>query len=382
MPPMVNFGYKLADKNMGFVYHEGPYIKRGIDESTMTPDWKSFLTEMGANVAVDRITDFGDPSRESRATTREAIICDLSHLGLIQASGEDTAQFLQSQFTNDVMEVSESRSLLNAYCNPKGRMLASFRIFTRQGDYFLTMPRELVEETMQRLRMFILRSKVELSDASVALVRIGYCATDAYERLQSCIDRVPQSINDCVTTPDLSVIRIHGPRPRFEIHGKLEEVTQIWQKLTQDAIPVGASQWALLDILAGIPTVLPQTREAYIPQMANMDIIGGLSFKKGCYPGQEIVARMHYLGKLKRRMYRIHLSEDGSAKAGDEVYIRGADDIQAVGKIVDAQSHPDGGSEALAVLQIDKVRQSDLSLSTADGAHITLRSLPYALNSA
>ena len=367
----------LADKDVRFVYYEH-LSQSSFNGSTMTPDWKSFLIEMGANITGDSVTDFGNPSRELRAVSNDAVFCDLSYLGLIKASGADAAQFLQSQFCNDVMEISESHSQLNAYCSPKGRMLASFRIFKRRDDYFLRLPAELLEETMRRLRMFVLRSKVELTDASDALVRVGYCAAEAYERLQSCIERVPQSINECVTTQDLSLIRIHGIRPRFEIHGKIEAVKQLWYKLTEQAIPVGASQWALLDILAGIATVLPPTREAFVPQMANMDLIGALSFTKGCYPGQEIVARMHYLGQLKRRTYLVHIADDGAAQAGDEVFVKGGDDIQPVGKIVDARPHPDGGSAALAVVQIDKVQQGDLSLGTLNGAPIALRSLPYA----
>lgn len=233
---------------------------------------------------------------------------------------------------------------------------------------------------MRRLRMFVLRSKVELTDASESLVRIGYCADSADEHLLSCVERVPQSINDCVSSADLSLIRIHGPRPRFEIHGETEAVKRVWYGLREKAVPAGASAWALLDILAGIPTVRPETRESFVPQMANMDLIGGLSFKKGCYPGQEIVARMHYLGKLKRRMYLIYLADNGSARAGDELFVKGGDTVQAVGKIVDATAHVNGGSAALAVIQIDKAQQDMLSLGTADGAAVTLGSLPYALD--
>lgn len=346
----------------------------------MKSDWKSFLTEMGAIVSSDKVTDFEKSGHERRAVTDEPLLCDLSHLGLIRVSGEDTTQFLNSQFSNDITEVSEHHSQLNAYCNPKGRMLATFRVFKRGDDYFLRLPGEILEETLRRLRMFVLRSKVELSDASDSLVRVGFYGENANERLLSCVDRVPQSINDCVTAPNLSVIRIHGIQPRFEIHGNTEAVKGVWRALSKEAIPAGASAWALLDILAGIPTVRSETREAFVPQMANLDLIGGLSFKKGCYPGQEIVARMHYLGRLKRRMYLIHLADGGSARAGEELFIKGMDGDQAVGKIVDACAHPNGGSAALAVIQIEKAQRDTLSLCTKDGSDVTFKSLPYALS--
>ena len=130
-----------------------------------------------------------------------------------------------------------------------------------------------------------------------------------------------------------------------------------------------------------MPTVLPQNAEVFVPQMLNLDIIGGVSFKKGCYPGQEVVARMRYLGKLKRRMYRIHISTNTTPQPGDEIIAANGANNQSIGRIVDAQPHPQGGNEALAVIQIDQVQSKRLRLKSADSSEITVRKLPYTVNS-
>jgi len=348
----------------------------------MIAAWKAFLVETGAKVKNNIVTHYGHPEQELQEVAGGHILCDLSHIGLIKASGEDVADFLQGQFSNDIAHVSENHSQLSTYCNPKGRMLASFRLFKRGHDYYLRLPGEMIESTLQRLRMYILRSRVELSDASNTRVNIGYYGPDASKNLQAQIGRIPQEVDDCVFTEDLEVIRVPGPNARFEIYGTLEKIQPLWKQLINSVTPAGAAQWSLLDILSGIPTVLPQTREAFIPQMANIDLIHGLSFRKGCYPGQEIVARMRYLGTLKRRMYRLHLDTETAPQPGDEIFIKDTDRRQPIGKIVDAQRYPGGGSEALAVLQINEAQNAVLQLGSQHEVNITLGALPYALDTA
>ncbi|MEN8131569.1 MAG: folate-binding protein [Pseudomonadota bacterium] len=346
----------------------------------MISDWQAFLIQRDAHISNNRVTHFGEPERERRTVASSHILCDLSHMGLIRLSGEEAAQFMQSQFTNDIMQISEARSQLNAYCNPKGRMLADFRTFKRGNDYFLSLPLEILEATLQRLRMYVLRTKVQLTDGSDDLVRIGYHGPGARERLQTLVDHIPQQVDDCTTSAELTIIRVPGPAPRYEIYGSLDAIKPLWEQLAAEAMLAGASSWSLLDILAGIPTVLIQTREAFIPQMANMDLIGAVNFKKGCYPGQEIVARMHYLGKLKRRMYRVHIDGPTPPPPGEEIFIKQADNTQPAGKIVDAQAHPDGGNDGLAVLQISSAERKDIQLQTRQGARTTIGKLPYALD--
>ncbi len=345
----------------------------------MKPEWKEFLINAGAEFDDGRVVTFGNPEREKRMSTTGSILCDLSHMGLISAYGDDAETFLQGQSSNDVSQVSGSRSQLSSYCSPKGRMLANFRLFKRGETYYLRMPRELIEPVLQRLRMFVLMSKVTLEDADDALVRFGFSGPEAEAELSQALGTPPADDDAVVQIGEVTVIRIPGPHPRFELYGELEPMKKLWDKLNVHAAPVGASPWALLDILAGIPTVYSQTSEAFVPQMANMELVNGVSFKKGCYPGQEVVARMQYLGKLKRRMYRLHMDSNEAPKPGDDLFDANDESEQSAGKIVDAQPHPDGGIAALAVVQIASAEAGRLHLGSRQGLALAIEALPYPL---
>jgi hypothetical protein len=347
----------------------------------MKPDWKNFLAHAGAEFDDLAVASFGNPERERRVTTTGEILCDLSHFGLISAYGEDVADFLQGQFSNDVSQVDAEHSQLNSYCTPKGRMLTSFRLFKTGDTFYLRLPQTLVEPTLKRLRMFVMRSRVTLENADDALTRIGWSGPNAVAELSAALDgaAIPQTPDEALSLPALSVLRVPGIHPRFEIYGQLEAVQRLWTRLNVHGAPVGAACWGLLDVLAGIPTIYPETSEAFVPQMANMELIGGVSFKKGCYPGQEIVARTQYLGNLKRRMYRIHVDLDQVAP-GQEILDAAKGDSGMVGRVVEGYRHPDGGVEGLAVLQIQSVEDSvDLRLGAAKGPRLRVSPPPYPL---
>ena len=360
--------------------------------------WTEFLTSQSAHWQDGRVTHFGKDeqvAREEKRTTLSAIsdkganiLCDLSHYALISASGEDTQSFLQNQFCNDVLNISETQSQLNAYCTPKGRILAFFRLFLRNDCYYLRLPQEILEPTLKRLRMYVMMSKVTLEDASDTLIRIGFAGATAGQILSKHLEKIPTATDEMVnlnpeqdTEAGLSVICLQ-PGTRFEIIGSAEAVQTLWEKLATEATPVGSGSWELLDIHAAIPDVVTDTQEAFVPQMLNLQAINALSFKKGCYPGQEIVARMHYLGKLKRRMFVVHADEDSSVKPGDTLHAEGSESGQGVGKVVRAQSHPDGGTDLLAVIEISSAEQRTLRLHTADGPRLSLLKLPYTIEEA
>lgn len=345
----------------------------------MKPDWKKLLGDAGAEFNDDgSIQSYGNPTRELCVVTTGDVLSDLSHYGLIAVHGEDAQEFLQNQFTNDLRGVTESLSQLNAYCSPKGRILAIFRIVMHADSYYLQLPRELVEPVMKRLQMFVLRSKVTLEDASDALVRFGFSGPHAARELEDALGSVPAEENAAVSVGQLTLVRIAGPQPRFMIFGALEEATRLWHKLNVRSAPVGAEAWHLLDVLAGIPEVYAATSEAFVPQMVNLQIVEGVSFRKGCYPGQEVVARMQYLGKLKRRMYLAHIDTAARPEPGSNLFSASVDSGQGAGKIVTSAAHPDGGFSVLAVAVIDAAENGKLQLTDTDGPILELQPLPYA----
>jgi folate-binding protein YgfZ len=307
-------------------------------------------------------------------TFPDCAITDLSHFGLIRASGPDVRGFLQGQLTNDINAVSADQAQISSYCSPKGRMLGSFWILQRDQDLYLQLPKERLEAVFKRLRMFVLRSQVSLEDASEQLARFGVAGHCA----EAMLPFVPAEDRATITRDQLTVLRLPGDRPRFELLGPPELLAEEWNAMAGKAEPTGAEFWSLLDIRAGIPNVLEDTVEAFVPQMANLQLIGGVSFKKGCYTGQEVVARMQYLGKLKRRMYRARVDAAERPMPGAEVFSPSSESGQGAGRIVDAAASPDGGFEVLAVLQISSAEAADLRLSGADGPALKLLPLPYA----
>jgi len=307
----------------------------------------------------------------------ECTLCDLSHFGLIRIHGEDARQLLQGQLTNDIEKVTPSISQLSSYCSPKGRMLASFRVLERDGDLLLMLPAERLETTLKRLRMFVLMSKAELSDASADLVGIEISGDCAAELLP--ID--PPAEDDGVSTlDDYTVIRIPGDRPRYQVLGPNEAMQALWTEAAQTATPISHRRWQLLDIRAGIPTVVDATAEAFVPQMANLQALKGVSFTKGCYTGQEIVARMQYLGKLKRRMYRAEIDSPQQPQPGDELFSEHSASGQGTGKVVSAAPSPEGGYEILAVIEISAADADKVHLGDPAGPRLQFLDLPYELS--
>ncbi len=346
----------------------------------MKPEWWSFLSDAGAELDDRGVASFGNPQREKRMVTNGDVLCDLSHWGLIGVRGEDALKFLHSQLSSDVTQVSETHSQLSSYCSPRGRVLACFRIFQRGDTFFLRLPAVMLEPALNRLRLYVLRARVTLEDASDALIRCGYSGPNAKAELKHALGTCPDHIDASVRAHDINVIHIPGPHPRFELYGNLSALQELWSVLNVRAAPVGASPWALLDILSGVPNIYPATSDRFVPQMVNLHLLGGLSFQKGCYPGQEVVARMHYLGKLKRRMYRVHLTSDRVPQAGDEIYTAGKHPTEPIGMIVDAQPHSDDGVEALAVLRLEDTANMCLRLWNMDGPALVLCDLPYGLD--
>ncbi|MCW8956858.1 MAG: folate-binding protein YgfZ [Gammaproteobacteria bacterium] len=345
----------------------------------MKQEWLEFLEQAGAEIDNNKVNHFGNPDSELRVLHTGLVMADLSHLGLISAYGDDAATFLQGQLTNDIKLVDLQHSQLSACCTPKGRILSNFRIFKRQETLYLRLPQEQLESSLKRLQMFILMSKVTMEDSTDSLVHIGLSGPDADQHLQQFIPEIPELVDGVSQCNDYTVIKLAGPHPRFEIYGELEPMSKLWQHLDVHAALVGADAWSMLDVLAGIPTIYPETSEAFVPQMINMQVINGVSFKKGCYTGQEVVARMQYLGKLKRHMFRVHIDTHVPVKPGDALYAAGSTSGQGTGTIVEAKLVPDDGYEGLAVINISDAEQSGLKLIDENGPAITIKPLPYSL---
>jgi folate-binding protein YgfZ len=341
----------------------------------MTPGWSDFLVSRGANLEAGTVRHFGDPAAERATMAGGDIVADLSHLGLLGITGDDAGAFLQGQLSCEVRQLTADACTFGSYCSPKGRMLATFLLWPEAEGYLIALSRTLVGTLEKRLRMFVLRSKVLVADRTAERVLIGAAGGKAEQALRAAIGAVPASAHRVARSPEASVIRLADDRFVAAVApGRAEAV---WTALSGPLRPVGTPCWEWLDIAAGLPLLTARTQDELVPQMANLELIGGVSFQKGCYPGQEVIARTQYLGKAKRRMFLARV--EGAAPApGDPLYSEDLGD-QASGTILNAAPAPEGGFDVLAVVHAASAAGSTVHLASLTGAPLRFRPLPYAV---
>ncbi|MFZ3161121.1 MAG: folate-binding protein [Rhodoferax sp.] len=298
-------------------------------------------------------------------------VAPLTHLGLIRAQGADAAKFLHGQLTNDFSLLGLSEARLAGFCNAKGRLQASFIGFKRSHtDIVLLCSADLLATTLKRLSLFVLRSQVKLVDASADFVAYGLAGAAVAEATQALAEHQAR-IWGKADLDGISIVHLYPADgvPRA-----------IWVAPAGTPAPAGAAlssaQWAWGEVRSGIATVTQAVCEAFVPQMLNYESVGGVNFKKGCYPGQEVVARSQFRGTLKRRAYLAHA--DVELKAGEELFA--PDDAgQPCGLVVQAAAAPGGGFDAIVSMQISAFEAGGVRALAADGPLLTLEAAPYPL---
>lgn len=337
----------------------------------MNPNWQEFLGAAGARIdnalVAALVADFGDLAAELAAARDATVIAPLVHLGLLECSGEEAKTFLHNQVTSDINHLGADAAQHSAWCSAKGRMLASFLLARSGPDYLVQLSADLVPTIQKRLQMFVLRAKVKIADLTGTRELIGLSGPQAEAILLGAGLPVPAKALETAPFADGKVIRLD--ERRFEIVVGCATAPALWRQLAATARPVGTPVWQWLDVQAGIPLIGEATKEEFVPQMANFDRIGGVSFHKGCYPGQEVIARTQYLGKVKRHLYRISASTP--LAAGNPIFSP-ENPEHACGMVATAAPAPAGGFVGLAVIQENFVESGDLELGAPGGQHIAI----------
>ncbi len=334
--------------------------------------WNQFLAARGAAA--------GDcASALTVADLADGFVAPLTDLGLIAVTGEDACRFLHNQLTNDVEHLGDNEVRLAGYCSPKGRLMATFLMWRDADSIFLQLPRAIQAPLQQRLHMFVLRAKAKLFDASGDQVVFGLGGAKAENVLKSMFDTLPPTPYSKQEHALGTLIRVADAfgSPRFQWLTSAATAHSVWPPLTAALATGGNEAWHLSQVHAGVPQIEPATQEKFVPQMVNFELLGGVNFKKGCYPGQEIVARSQYLGKLKRRTTLVTIP-DATAKAGDEVFAP-SDPAQPCGMVVNAAANGAGGVDALVEMKMTAIGEGDARLGSASGVVLQFLSLPYAI---
>lgn len=356
-----------------------PLLQPVFDESVGLPlaqacDADLFSDEAGPQLSPRRAL------AASASMLVQGAIAPIADLGLLRVHGVDAVAFLQGQLTNDVAGLATGRSMLAGYCSAKGRMLASMRVWRHEDSVWLMPTRVLAPGLLKRLSLFVLRSKVRIEDVSATSACFGLCGDAAVAAVHSLGVEWPAP-GELRTVLGKIVLGIESARiadqtvRRAILIAPLTDAQAIWTALSSPLAPISSTTWRWTDVMSGVGRVLAPGVERFVPQMINFDLVDGVSFRKGCYPGQEVVARSHYLGKLKRRLFLASVTGEPPV-AGLDVFEAGAS--EPCGQVVLSAPAPGGGAALLFESQIGSAPEARL----ADGRALQLLALPYTLPAA
>ncbi|WP_426197075.1 YgfZ/GcvT domain-containing protein [Massilia sp. DWR3-1-1] len=347
--------------------------------------WNDYLTE---HLAGPRDPAGGDDTVPAPACAAPldaaqlaaGFVAVIDGLGLIGVDGDDAASFLHNQLTNDVLHLGTGEARLAGYCSPKGRLQASMLAWRSPETVFLLLPRELQASLQKRLSMFVMRAKARLRDAGEGVVTLGVGGAGAEAALREVLGVLPGGPYGKNDSDAGTVIRVADAfgAPRFLWLTTASAARAAIDGLRARLAFGGDQAWALSSIHAGVPLITVKTQDQFVPQMVNFELLGGVNFKKGCYPGQEIVARSQYLGKLKRRTALASIG--AQAQAGDEVFAD-SDPGQPCGMIVNAQPNGNGdGVDVLVELKLAVLDGAAVHLGAPGGPVLRFLTMPYPLD--
>ena len=287
----------------------------------MNPDWKNFLLSAKATFNNETIITFLDTEIQP-----DKALCPVTYLGILKISGSDAPKLLQGQITCNINDISHAKSSIGALCNPKGRVLSTFLLVKSADDFLMLLPKDLINSIQKRLQMYILRSAVTLENCSEQLCLFGLNVTNnAYD-----VERFSTTQTDYIS------INLCPSQQQQLIIAPPESAIKLWTHYNteKDFKPTNSDYWRYLDLLTGIPWISTETTEEFIPQMLNLDDLGGISYTKGCYTGQEIVARTHYLGKAKRALFLAECQSANTPAPNSSIYSLDTDTEQAIAKVL------------------------------------------------
>lgn len=318
---------------------------------------------------------------------QSGFIAPLHRYGLVQVSGEDAITFIHGQFSHDIVSLKASEARYAGYCTPEGRLLGIMQAWKSEGSVLLMMPRDILPALIRRLQIYILRAKVTLTDVSERFALYGLGGKKAPEIMQTVFSQLPERTGnkaECVAGTLIQLADAFGT-PRFLWIAPMHEAATIGSALFSTLSLADDETWELGEIEAGMPQVYEATQNRFVPQMMNMELVDAMSFTKGCYPGQEIVARTQYRGTLKRRMIPAYAAVPSDATASDAGIVPGLDIFdprapnEPCGILVRAARYDMERVACLMVVSRELMASDSLHLGALDGPALSVTPLPYPL---
>lgn len=351
----------------------------------MNADWKTFLTDNGAQLNdQDEVITFGQPDIERFMIKNGPVIASLAHQSLIKVSGEEAFSFLQGQLSNDLSQVTEHQGQLTSYCEPQGKVLAILTVFKHDDCFYLNFEGSLTETVFKRLTLFKMRANVTLENLSNEWVQIGYAGEFADLDVQRLLSTKIKQTYEVQTLQsdglsEIIAVKMPGPYHCYQFFGPLEQCQLLWKKLKQNGEYTNAQDWSLIQIVSGQPSVNQSTTNQFIAQFLNLDKLNAINFKKGCFPGQEPIAKMHYRGKVTKRMLRVRFEEVTHFKPGETFKLMDEADRNYKFTTIMAAEDIIKGTICLAVTTLKPLETAQGQLKTESGILASLEPLPYPI---
>ena len=334
-------------------------------------DWQTFLNQCGANSNANRLIDFAGADAKLESETKNITLMPLSQYSLLQVSGKDKQSFLHGQLITDVKQLQPMQSQYSGWCNARGQLIANLLLLNVGDHYLLLIHSELKDYVLKRLGMFILRADVNITDVTDSMPMIGIANVDQPSIDLGLDTKLDES--DIAGIDQGFICCLPGEQNRYLLFAELESLSTLILSGKDQISFAGADAWQLLNIQAGIPWIGTATQEQFLPQMLNLDQFDALSYQKGCYPGQEIIARLHYRGEVKKRIQFIHTRDP--IHAGSTIKTK---EGNKAGTVINAVKHPDSYYYALATLDLDKLDQ-ELYAESDKSNPVGLSALPYTV---
>jgi len=356
--------------------------------------WQDYLDNVSLSTPAESLAHSDKFTGELQALENQNFLVELSHYGCLKVSGEKAQDFLQGLVSCDMKTINPDHSSLAAYCNQKGRVLGIFRIFQWGEDYYLRMPRVLIPAIETSLMKFAVLSNIELTDVSESISAFGIVGEKTlqilnestnspssasfqrtlesiYQRTQKQTSKIESTV---ISNDNILISQVPGTPTRYEIYGATNNIIDLFETLQQHSPPTKHTLWHYLDIQAGIPNIYPDTQKLFTPHMLNLPELGAVSFEKGCYRGQEIVARTHFLGKSKQQMYRATIQSQALPSLGSEIMTNDPQSAKSCGNIVDCCHKNSDEIVILAVIHKQFVEANHLYIGSIDGPILTIES--------
>jgi tRNA-modifying protein YgfZ len=348
-------------------------IRRGRFQFMIRQEWIKFLSDkesLNLLTNLPQSPTFTHPA----ANTKQFALFDLSDWGMLSVTGQNAANFLQGQATCDIRKISVQQGQLGGFCDYKGRLFAIFYAFLWQQNYYLWMPKEIIPETIKQLNKYALLSKIILQDESENRLTLGLSINTVDDNIKNIFHHLPDQLYASHVENEVFMLRIPGSLPSFMLTGDIENLKQTWEKLKSHSHFTSDNGWNLEQIRAGLPFIYIPTIGQYMPHQLNLPDNHGVSFDKGCYTGQEIVARLHYRGKLKQHLNRATVNTTQSPHINDYLYTASADNQEnkkVVGQVVMSAQADENQFEMLVIVE-DGAREQDIYLHDVNGPKIIL----------